>query len=635
MCGIGGSIGVGGDLAERGSRLLGALRHRGPDDEGMECPAEGVLLVHTRLAILDLSPAGHQPMRVDWPDGRGSVWVVFNGEIFNFEEIKRELAELGLPCRTRSDTEVILRSYQAWGDAFVDRFRGMFALCLVDTARGEALLVRDRLGIKPLYLHRPAGGGVVFASQVTALLALGEKLVPARVDPASLESYFAQGAVQGYGTIVDGVQMLPPGTIARVDLRSGAELGRWTYWSLPSGPQPEVSREEAVAELHGLLRESMRMRLISDVPVGLFLSGGVDSAAVLALAAEVSGGVVRTLNVGFDVAAFDESEPAAQTAAEFGAHHTSILVRGQDLLDALPRALAAIDQPTIDGTNTFVVSAAAREAGLTVALSGLGADELFGGYASFRDVPRAMTMRRRFRPAPLLAGVVGATSRSRPTAKLAEALRRTPTPLAMYLLRRELLLPAERRSLHPLPAASDRETGIPSDLSRELLRRSAGYDEQNAVSFFELELYMRHMLLRDSDAFSMAAPIELRVPLLDHRLVEAVFRQPGRWKRPDPRPKPLLLDAVGPRIPERAWRSPKRGFTFPWASWFAADGALAPIARDVAHDAECWRSIGVSPEGVTRIWEQCSRGDRRSSPMALLGLVALHHYVHRHRLRAA
>ena len=633
MCGIGGFFGVAGDQREMGSRLLSALRHRGPDDEGLSQPHPAGMLVHTRLSIVELSADGHQPM-LDRPNrGCEQNSLVFNGEIYNYRELQPELSAAGWPCRTRSDTEVILNAFRAWGPDCVERFRGMFAFCLVDRERGVAHLYRDRLGIKPLYLYRPALGGLVFASEVKALLALGSDVVRPNVNSAALESYFAQGAVQGYDALVDGVTMLEPGSYLSVELATGREIRRRTYWELPTNPTAPVSRADAVEALRHEAREAVRLRLISDVPTGIFLSGGIDSAAVLALATQLGSGSLRTLSIGFDVEGFDESGPAAATAAAFGAQHQTMRVSGRDILTALPAALAVMDQPTVDGANTYVVSKAARDAGLTVALSGLGGDELFGGYASFTDVPRAVKWKRRL-PFSTGASLVQRIKRDRAGAKMAEALRRPADPLAMYLLRRELFFPAERRSLHALPAASDGITGINRALAESLRSRSAGLDGANQISFFEIELYMRHMLLRDADAFSMAAPIEYRVPLLDHQLVETAFRAPGVWKKPDPRPKPLLLDLVGPGLPAAVWQSPKRGFTFPWGAWLGPGGALAEMAIEAANDAATWLSLGLEASGAARVWARFSSGDRRVSPLQVLALLALHSYATRHRLQA-
>ena len=633
MCGIGGFFGVPGDQREIAGRLLGALRHRGPDDEGTEHLGQCGSLVHSRLAILDLSPEGHQPMRDRSADGHRGSSIAFNGEIYNYQALQRDLAAAGLPCRTQSDTEVILQSYRAWGLAGVERLRGMFAYCLADSEKDIAHLVRDRLGIKPLYLYRPPGGGVIFASELSALLSLGPNLVPPDLDQSALESYLAQGAVQGYNTLIKGITLLEPGTTLTVQMSTGREIARKTYWCLPTEQTSRKDRPQAVDELREIAREALRIHLISDVPIGIFLSGGIDSAALLGLASPDQRHSLRTLSIGFDVPGFDESDAAAATAAAFGTRHQTMRVSDTDIVTALPAALSAMDQPTVDGTNTYVVSRVARDAGLTVALSGLGGDELFGGYASFVDVPRAVKLRR-WAPFGVGAGVIERMRRDRAGAKLAETLRRPPDPLVLYLLRRELFFPAERRSLHELPFGTDALTGLERNLLTDLRARSARLDEVNRISFFELEIYMRHMLLRDADAFSMAAPIEYRVPFLDHRLVDAAFRLPGEWKRPDPRPKPLLLDLVGASLPAVVWQSPKRGFSFPWGAWFSPGGALGALVRDAVEDTATWQRLGMNPKAVAAVWQRFSAGDRRVSPLQILAFVALQAFASKHRLRA-
>ena len=625
MCGIAGLVGVAGDTREYAQRLLAAVRHRGPDDEGVERPAPSVAFVHTRLAILDVSVAGHQPMRDAPPDGLPPNWTTYNGEIFNFPELNAELAAQGWRARTKSDTETLLHAYRVWGESCVERLRGMFAFALYDATRQTVFLARDRLGIKPLYYSRPPAGGFVFASEVRSLLALGPELVPRRARRSALESFLAQGAVQGYETFFDNIELLPPGATLTLDAATGRELERRTYWQLPLAVTPALPRAQAVEQLRETAREAVKMRLLSDVPVGLFLSGGVDSAALLAWATENNETPVRTISLGFDVAAFDESREAEATAAALGSQHTTQRLSGADLLAALPRALAAIDQPTVDGLNTYIVSQAARNVGLTVALSGLGGDELFGGYASFTDVPRAVKVRKNLIWRNLAR--LGARFKGgRAGLKLAETARRDTDALGFYLLRRELFLPHERRALLERPAISDETTGLPLELLADIRQRGAKLDAINRISFWEIELYMRNMLLRDADAFSLAAPIEYRVPLLDHKLVELAFSLPGAWKRPDPRPKPLLVDAVGPRLPHEVWQRKKRGFAFPWADWFAS-GPLREMAREAVEDATTWQNLGLNPNGVRAIWQRFTAGDKSVSPLQILAFVVLRSYA--------
>jgi asparagine synthase (glutamine-hydrolysing) len=389
MCGIAGLIGIEGDQRAAAGRLLAALRHRGPDDEGIQHFGPATL-VQSRLSIIDLSSAGHQPMADRPTDGRTPNWIVANGEIFNFRVLQPELEAAGWPSYTRNDTEVILHAYRVWGEAWVDRLHGMFAFGLVDTTAGVFHLVRDRLGIKPLYVYRPPSGGVVFTSEMRAILALGPEYISPRVEARALEGFLAQGMVPSLRSMIEGIEMIQPGACITIDAETGKEVRHRTYWQLPVPTDVTSSRAETAERIAATARDAIALRLISDVPLGVFLSGGVDSAALLALAADASRESLRTISLGFDVSEFDETADAAATAAAFGTQHTSLKITGEQVLAALPDMLAATDQPTVDGMNTFIVSRAAHQAGLTVALSGLGGDELFGGYASFHDAPRAL-----------------------------------------------------------------------------------------------------------------------------------------------------------------------------------------------------------------------------------------------------
>lgn len=650
MCGIAGLIGVSPEVArEIAPKLLAALRHRGPDDQGIqEVPdpqgkSPPAVLVHARLSILDLSSAGHQPMR-DQPSDPSEApnWIVFNGEIFNYLDLHPELRDRGWPCRSRCDTEVILNAYRAWGESCVERFRGMFAWCLMDSRQGIAWLCRDRLGIKPLYFCKPEGGGLIFASEVRTILAAGPKLVPPRVSRMALESFLAQGAVFGSQSIIDGIQMLEPGESLFTDW-SGEIISRRRYWSIPGHDEDGEwetspgSRKKAVEQLSATLREAVGLRLISDVPLGLFLSGGIDSGGLTAVATEVAGTDVQTISIGFDQPQFDETEAAQAVAEQLGTRHRAIQLTGQDILSQLPKVLAAVDQPTVDGFNTYFVAGAARKAGLTVALSGLGGDEIFGGYASFTDVPRALRWRNRLkwtgdRGIHLLAELFQKSGR-RSAVKAAEMLQRDPTVVQMYFLRRELFLRTERRELHLLPEGSDPASGIPLTTIAQLVRKTEGLDMANQVSRLESCAYMRHMLLRDADVFSMIHGLEVRVPLLDHKLVEMAATMPGAWKGPDPRPKPLLIDAVGPRLPSSVYTSPKRGFTFPWDAWLR--GPLQQRAAVAMNHSLIWSELGLHPSAPPRLWRRFLSGDRRVSALQVLAMVVLEDFATRHSLKIA
>ncbi|NQT17123.1 MAG: asparagine synthase (glutamine-hydrolyzing), partial [Planctomycetes bacterium] len=505
MCGIAGILGLPPEVAnEAGSRMRAAMHHRGPDDSGLvELPdpagrTHPAVLLHTRLAILDLSRAGHQPMSDTPPsDDIAPNWIVYNGEIYNYRELRAELRDEGWPCRTRCDTETVLNAYRVWGERCAERFRGMFAWCLLDSRRGRAWLCRDRLGIKPLYTFRPAAGGLLFASELRTLLAAGPELVPPVIHPTALESFLAQGAVCGAASLIEGVELLGPGESLWTDW-SGEPIGRRTWWQIPFGPADESgpcdsrTRTREVARLADTLRDAVRLRLISDVPLGLFLSGGIDSGAIATVASEVAGARVETISIGFDQPEFDETGVAAEVASQLGTSHRCVRLTGQDVLEGLDDALAAVDQPTVDGFNVYFVSRAARQSGLEVALSGLGGDELFGGYATFHDVPRALAWRRRLswlKPAHFPMSRLLAGYGTRAGAKAALMLTRTATPHQMYFLRRELFFPGERRQLCALPTASDSAAGVPQAMVADLVHQARDLDPFNQVSLFEMGSY--------------------------------------------------------------------------------------------------------------------------------------------------
>ena len=635
MCGLAGVAGLPLDLARPAAeRMQAALRHRGPDAEGLavlegRAGSPPVVLAHTRLSIVDLSPTGQQPMSAD-PEDPQAPWIVFNGEAYEAPELRGSLARLGRRCRGTSDTEALVQGYRAWGARLYERVRGMFAWALADPALGRIFLARDRLGIKPLYTYRPAGGGLLFASEVRALLAAGPDLVPARFEPRALESFLAQGAVVSERALIAGVELVPAGAELLFDWE-GRPLERRQVWSLPDASRPPrtTDRREAARLVGQTLRGALDQHLRADVPVGLFLSGGIDSATLATLTSE-GGRRPTTLSIGFDQPEWDETETAAEIARQLGTNHLSRRLTGEEVRDSFDQVLSAADQPTVDGFNTWFVSREAKRAGLKVVLSGVGGDELFAGYDSFRDVPRARRLRRLLGPVGSQAlgrlGRLGRGRYARAGVKLEQLGRRSPSLLELYLLRRELWLPEDRASLFPPGGAQ----GPPEEVLAPL-RNLEHSPPLGAISRLELSLYLRHMLLRDADAFSMAHGLELRVPLLDHELVELVLPLPDRLKarrRGDP-PKPLLVAAAGPRLPKVAC-GPKRGFSFPWEAWLR--GPLAERFREACAARSLWQSLGFDEERVYDLGRRFRAGDPKVSGSAALSLIVLTDYARRHQV---
>lgn len=539
-----------------------AQRHRGPDGEGVWLSADGRIgLGHRRLAIVDLSPLGLQPMAT--ADGR--LRVVYNGEIYNFPKLRGELEGLGHRFASASDTEVLLHGYREWGLDLLQRIRGMFAFALHDAERNETLLARDPLGIKPLYLADD-GNRLVFASEVRAIRSVSDG---GGLDPEGLASFLLWGSIAPPRTLHRGIRALPAGSWLRVSPR-GVE-GPQSYFSLEdelSHSEP-MSGEEAAARLREALVDSARHHLMADVPVGAFLSGGVDSSALVGLLAEVHDAPVCTVNLGFDVPDLDESRLAREAARLYGSQHHEVPIRIEEIRDRIPDALRSLDQPSIDGVNTYFVSEAAVKVGLKVAVSGVGGDELFGGYASFERIPRILRNRARANALPGLGAVTRwietRLPRTRAGSKLTKILAYGGDVAGAYFAERGLFSLHEARQL----LAPEIAPALDGCEPRAALRRRLDVDalaEDERVGALELRQYLQVQLLRDTDAVSMAHSLEVRTPLVDRDLLRAAFRVPAHLRRAGPA-KLHLREAPRPPLPPVLWERRKQGFTLPFESW--------------------------------------------------------------------
>lgn len=610
MCGICGWYEARAEGARASSEplleMLRAMRPRGPDDAGHAevSPHDGGRwrLGACRLAILDLSLAGHQPMH----DAVSGNWLVYNGEIFNFRELRKELETQGCTFRSSGDTEVLLEGYRVWGEGAIGRLRGMFAFAIWDHRQQMLLLVRDRLGVKPLYYWQQPGR-FLFASELRALLASG--FVARNLDATGLDSFLKFGAVQEPATLVRDVRLLGAGHLLR--WRKGrVECER--YWSLPSGPPAvngsDAERARRVEEAREALGEAVRLRLVSDVPLGVFLSGGLDSSVVAGLAAE-TGNAIQTFNITFSEKPFAEGIKARRVAEHIGAEHHELTFSEQDLIAALPEALEAMDQPTVDGINTYFVSRLTKQAGVTVALSGLGGDELFAGYRSFRLVPR-LEQFERWTP-PWARALAGSLLDSRPLrrggdVKLSAWLQGEDGYAHPFYVSRLVLTPRRvARLLQPewLLGVDFGLFAAGHEATRKLL---AGYDAVNRVSCLEVTSYLRNTLLRDTDCMSMANSLEVRVPLIDQVVTEQVLRMPGAWKLSRRQRKPLLIAALERPLPEEILHQPKRGFEFPWELWLRGQ-LRAEVERTLAEPGPALAAV-LRWEGVRELWKEFLEG---------------------------
>lgn len=590
MCGIAGiwDLGAsisGDDLERLGARMATALHHRGPDDHGTWADAAaGIALGHRRLSILDLSPAGRQPMAS--ADGR---WVVvYNGEIYNFASLRRELEALGAAFRGASDTEVVVESVARWGvEASVRRFVGMFAFALWDRRERELWLVRDRLGIKPLVYGR-VGKALVFASEMKAICAL--EGFQARLAPAVLSLYLRYGYVPSPWSAFEGMRVLPPGSLLRT--RRGAhdvDEPPLRYWSLPGENAVEEGRLAVGGaalddRIESALREAVQLRMVADVPVGAFLSGGIDSSLAVALMQEASGQPVKTFTIGFHESGYDEAPYAAAVARHLGTDHTEVYLSEREAMAVVPRLAEVWDEPFADSSQipTYLVSQIARRA-VTVVLSGDGGDELFGGYTRYPTVARHWRWAARCGPArgPLARGL------RRLAMPWAEPLHKTMVPLlrlagkpwsaiperlrwrAQLLDRRALPEFYHRHSASVLnPTVAEVTRNPTADDLLALTREPAqALSPIEQMMFIDTLRYLPDDILTKVDRASMAVSLEARVPLLDHRVVELAWRIPFARRVGEGSGKAALRRVLDRHLPRRLFERPKMGFGIPHGEW--------------------------------------------------------------------
>ena len=636
MCGICGVIGIQqSELAEEITRrMMGALEHRGPDEDGL-LVAPSAALGMRRLSIIDL-PGGHQPVFNETAD----IAVIFNGEIYNFPQLRKTLEEGGHAFRTHSDTEVIVHAYEEWGENCLRELRGMFAIAIWDVrssgAPGEAargariFLARDRMGIKPLY-YAVADGAFLFSSEVRSLLACG-RLHP-RLSPNSLEAYLTFGSLAEPCTLVEGVLSIPPGHFLSFSAEAPpAKPSPRPYWVYSDavlrqeGPKPKNLREAAKL-LRPLLEETVREHLIADVPLGVFLSSGLDSTSLVALGSRFQSDL-HTFTVIFPEQRYSESRVSRETAKRFKTNHQEVLLTPEMLLGQVEDAVKSLDLPTMDGLNTYFVSRAARQSGLKVALSGVGSDEIFGGYSTFVSTPRAAFVAGlgRWIPAPFRSLTAGAAVRiaAGDAVRKAAAAWRSPEdfPHAYYFTRLLFTPSRVRRLLAPYFRSDEYSRSHENpwrERMRETARQAAQLDSFTSVSCFELQSYMVNTLLRDTDSASMASSLEVRVPFLDHRLVEFVGRLPKSAKYVPAVPKSLLVEALSDLLPEEVVGQSKRTFTLPWDVWLRGPLGVR-LSQDLANLTPPLRQY-LNPRAVVGAWQNFVIGQTNwSRPWSLFVL---------------
>ncbi|MEW5949731.1 MAG: asparagine synthase (glutamine-hydrolyzing) [Thermodesulfobacteriota bacterium] len=610
ICGIATDLLSGDEQRAIVGKMNDAMVHRGPDDSGF-INLKNVCLGMRRLSIIDLSSAAHQPMSNE----DRTIWIVFNGEIYNYQELRSDLLNKNHRFKSLSDTEVLLHLYEEYGLECLDRIRGMFAFAICDAKKQELFIARDRLGIKPLYYIMHAGK-FIFSSEIKSILRSG--LVEPEPDPEAIDMYLSFGYVPPPWTLLKGIRCLLPGHFIHIN-GSKTIIKKW--WFFPEPDSGRYVEKEIIAGLRDLLEESIKLHQISDVPIGAFLSGGIDSTAVVGLMSRISNRAIKTFSIGFEGDVpdkFNELASARSLARKFGAEHTEVILKAKDVRDELDNVVWFLDQPSFDGINSYFVSRAARQGGLTVALSGLGGDELFGGYGSYKTIPFLSPYIKFWGKVPAcIQNSVAKTLRSTleifsdsHRIRKIEGLSRVNSPAGLYALARFTLWPSDKEDLY-------------SSFFMDVLRNVTGRIDSFAlldryvnkrhgiwrmVMELELQAYMNWRLLRDTDVMSMAHSLEVRVPLIDHKIVEFVCRIPTGWERHLGYPKRLFIAALSDIIPEEIINKPKHGFEFPIGYWIKTE--LKDIVEDAISDHAVKRRGFFSPKAVAALYEEFLKGWR-------------------------
>lgn len=557
MCGIAGIVSFSRniDLPATIRRMTDAMSHRGPDADGFYTN-DTIALGHRRLSIIDLSTAANQPIA----DHTGRYQIIFNGEIYNFQDVKKMLTDY--PFSTNSDTEVLLAAYSKWGPDCLPYLKGMFAFAIWDIRDHVMFIARDRMGVKPVYYYI-SDNVFLFASEIRGVLASGQ--LPAKANTTAIREFLSYQSVGFPGSAIQGILQLEAGS--SVTIRNN-KCSIKKYWDITSKPSVDFDfgdRIKVQQQVRKLLRNAVERRLVSDVPLGAFLSGGIDSSAVVGLMAEVGSARPNTFTVGFEEKEFDESGYANIIARKFNTQHNQVLLKPAVFLDELTNALNAMDTPSGDGVNTYVVSKAIKQSGLTVALSGVGGDELFAGYPFFKQYLQLKKYEALWKPSKLLRWGAGLALGNSNKALRMKQLLNAPASSIRYFY------PEFRRIISPQLLSSltrwgnDQQTLLEKQLN--LLPSSLEqFPLLSQVSIAEYTGYTQHTLLKDTDQFSMAVSLEAREPFFDHDLIEFVLAIPDHLKFPD-YPKRLLVESLQGLLPDDVVHRKKQGFLFPWSVW--------------------------------------------------------------------
>ena len=556
MCGIAGAVSYAGsfnnDLKKMVSMMVESMHHRGPDDSGIYEVAP-CFLGHNRLSILDVSANGHQP----FVSADSNVAVVVNGEIYNYKEIKEILECDGYVFSSESDSEVVLHGYLKWGEALPKYLKGMFSFAIYDRLKKCLYLVRDRQGIKPLY-YTQADGVFVFASEVSALLSTS--FLDKKINKLGLQYYLLLGYVPGFNNLIENVCAVLPGQMLSV---KPGEVKKSFYWNPPVQEKNTLNKDDLISSTRFLLEKSVKRHLQSDVPLGIFLSGGIDSTVVAGLATHLTDADISTFSLGFKDGPkrINELETARAIAKYYNTKHTELIVDGKHVLDRLEGIVSSVDLPTFDGINTYLISELVKKEGITVALSGLGGDELFGGYGIYKHHRNLYYAGRLARLMPsnikkLAAKLVSYAGNNKVRSEKVLRMENVTNYFDMYLMIRANGWYDEYIS-----------TALRPKLESQLSDSRFTSDSWRQLQNFEMKNYMSWRLLRDTDAMSMAHSLEVRVPLIDDDIVEHVLSLPKGWEVELGWPKQLLTKSLDDILPEFILNLPKQGFQLPMDCW--------------------------------------------------------------------
>lgn len=618
MCGIAGMFRFDHQPAEAAVilKMTDRMAHRGPDATG--CYTDGPAgLGHRRLSIIDLSEASNQPIA----DNSGRYQIIFNGEIYNYREVKSLIT--GYQFKTSGDTEVLLAAYAKWGPACLDYLKGMFVFIIWDMQKQEMFIARDRMGVKPVYYFQDSRV-LVFASEIRAILQSG--LVKPIVNKTALSEFLGFQSIGGTLSAIKEVNQLPAGSYMVVN-QGGATIHK--YWHLTDAASGfDFSNRQAVkTQIRKLLRDAVERRMVSDVPLGAFLSGGIDSSAVVGLMAEVSDARPNTFTIGFEEKDFDESGFADVVARKFNTRHHRIVLKPGIFLEELENALSAMDTPSGDGINTYVVSKAIRQNGMTVALSGMGGDELFAGYPFFQQFLKLKKFEQSWRalkPLRHAGAAILAGRKSNKADRIQELLRASENSISHFY-------PEFRRVIGP--RLLNKLTILPNHLpvvEQELLGME---NELNAfpllsqVSIADYTGYTQHTLLKDTDQMSMASSLEVREPFFDHDLVSFVLHVPDEIKN-GAYQKSLLVESLNGLLPDAIVHRPKQGFLFPWKHWMKNE--LKDFCQQHINRI-CERDF-IQADSLRQYWRMFLEGDQSVRWMELWLFVILEYWMEKNHI---